>query len=852
MFPLLAALFSRFTWSLAWRDSRRSRGRLVLFGSALTLGVAALVAIGSLARNLDQTIDQQARSLLGADLVIESRRTWAPEMLALLDRLPAVEKSREAILASMATFPKSDNLRLTQVRAIGGRFPLYGQLETNPPEAAAAFAAGRGALIEEALLLQYGVQAGDPIKIGEREITVLGSLRKAPGEAAAFTALAPRVFIPLTELDPALEGRGSLVRYKAYFRLPETFNTAGWVTATKPQLEAQKLDATDLVRSKRQLGRAFDQVADFLHLVGFVALLLGGIGVASGVGAYLKTKVRTAALLHCLGASSRQTLAIYLVQALALGLLGSLAGAALGVWIQSLAPRFIASSSALQLSFAFQPGAVAQGIGAGLLVCLLFALVPLLPMRRVPPLLTLRSGDDLPTGRDPALWIVRALVLAGVVLLPWWQSGNVKLALGFGVALLVGMAVLGGLARLLIWAARRGTPAGLPYAWRQGFANLHRPGNRTALLLATLGLATALLLSLHLTEALLRRQFEREDLGPQPSLIFFDIRADQIEGVRGVLKENGVPDLGSVPVVTMRLASVKGRPVAEIAADPKRATPGWVLHREYRSTFREQVTDTEKILAGEFVPRVKAETTPVPISLESDIARDLGVGVGDELTFDIQGIPMPVKVASLRRVEWRRFSPNFFVVFPAGVLEEAPTFYIAVSRAEDSQTSARVQSAIVKKYPNISAVDLALVAGALREIIGKATTAVRFLSLFTIGTGLIVLVSVLLTGRYERVREAVLLRTLGASRAIVFRVLAAEYAALGSLAALTGIVLAAGGSWLLATRVFELSQPALAAVILPPSLIALGSVMLLTLAVGFLTSRGVSRQAPLAVLRAEG
>lgn len=845
-------MFSRFTWSLAWRDSRRSRGRLLLFGSALTLGVAALVAIGSLSRNLNETIDLQARSLLGADLVLESRKPWNGETEALQAQLPALEKSREAVLASMALFPKSGGTRLSQVRAIGGRFPLYGQLETTPPEAAAAFAAGRGALIEEALMLQFNVQAGDAMKIGEREVTVLGSMRKAPGEASTFSALAPRVFLPLADLDPALESRGSLVRYKAYFRLPENFDSPGWILTHKPEIERLKLDATDVNRSKAQLGRAFDQVADFLNLVGFIALLLGGIGVASGVGAYLKTKVRTAALLHCLGASSRHTLSIYLIQALALGLLGSLTGAALGVWIQSLAPGFLPASSTLQISFSFQPLAVAQGVGAGLLVCVLFGLLPLLPMRRVPPLLTLRSGDDVPRRRDPALWLVRALILAGVVVLPWVQSGRLRLALGFGVALLVGLGVLGGMARLLVWLARRASFARLPYAWRQGLANLHRPGNRTTLLLATLGLATALLLSLHLTESLLRRQFEREDLGAQPSLIFFDIRANQIEGLREILREHRVPDLGSVPVVSMRLATVEGRKVADIAADPKKSTPGWVLHREYRSTFREKVMDTEKIVAGEFVPRVPADTALVPISLESEIAKDLGVGLGDELEFDIQGIPMKTKVASLRRVEWRRFSPNFFVVFPAGVLEEAPTFYIAVSRAEDPKTSAAVQGALVRKFPNVSAVDLALVANSLNDIIRKATMAVRFLSLFTIGTGLIVLISVILTGRFERVREAVLLRTLGASRGIVFRVLAAEYAALGSLAAITGILLASGGSWLLATRVFELSQPALAAVIVPPSLIALGAVMLLTLAVGFVTSRGVSRQTPLAVLRAEG
>ncbi len=837
---------------MAWRDSRRSRGRLLLFGSALVLGVAALVAIGSLGRNLAQTVDTQARMLLGADLVFESRRNWTEDAERFLATLPTRETAREAVLASMSFFPKADGTRLTQVRAIGGKFPLYGALETTPREAAAGFAAGKGAVIEEALMLQFELQPGDLIKIGDREIPVLGFVRRIPGEAATFSALAPRVLIPLAMLDPALQERGSLVRHKAYLRFDEGVNIPELLTARKKEIDDLKLDATDVVRSKRQLGRAFDQVGNFLNLVGFVSLLLGGIGVASGIGAYLKGKVRTAALLHCLGATSRQTLAIYLIQALVLGLLGCLVGAILGVGLQSLAPRLVGENSALQLAFSLQPAAIFGGIGAGLVVCVLFAMLPLLPIRLVPPLLTLRANAEAPARRDPASWIARGLLAAGLVALPWAQSGNRALALGFALALGVGILVLGGIAKLLTWAARRFTPDALPYAWRQGLANLHRPGNRTVLMLGTLGLSTALLLGLHLTETLLRQQFIREDLAGQPNLVFFDIRREQITDARELLRAQGLPDLGAVPVVTMRLSAVKGRKVEDILADKTRHTPNWVLSREYRSTYRENVTDTELITAGTLVPSVPPNTSPVPISLEAEIAKDLGVGLGDILTFDIQGIPMEVKVGSLRRVEWRRFSPNFFVVFPLGVLEEAPTFFIAVSRAPDGPTSARIQGAIVRKFPNISAVDLSLVANTVRDIISKATSAIRFLSLFTIGTGLIVLISSVLTARFDRIREAVLLRTLGASRQTVFQVLAVEYAALGSLAALTGIVLAAGGAWLLATRVFELSQPALAAVILPPSLVALAAVMLLTLLVGLLTSRGVSEHPPLEVLRAEG
>ena len=851
---LLQAFLDPWCWRMAWKDSRRSRGRLLLFASSLVLGVAALVAIGSLSRNLARSVDAQARTLLGADLVLESRREWTPEADAFIGSLGAVEEARESALTSMAYFPKSNGTRLSQVRAIRGRFPFYGNLETNPPEAALAFAAGRGAIVEEALLLQFDAQPGDVIQIGSRAIPILGTLRKVPGEAATFSALAPRVLIPMAELAPELIQRGSLVRHKTYLRFTDPNTAPTLLAKSKPELSRLKLDATDLARSKRQLGRAFDQVSDFLNLVGFVALLLGGIGVASGIAAYLKGKVRTAAVLHCLGASSRQTLAIYLLQTLALGLIGASVGAALGVFLQSLVPSLVGPSFALQIEFRPEPAAIAQGLAVGLAVGVLFTLLPLLPIRRAPPLLTLRASEEDATDRrrDPALWLARLALGLALIAFPWWQSGNARFSLGFAGALAAGTALLWGMAKLLAWSARRFPAPGLTYAWRQGLANLHRPGNRTVLMMFMLGLSTALLLGLHLTEGLLRRQFASEDNGKQPNLIFFDIRPDQLAEARQLVADAGLPDLGAVPVVTMRLATVAGKKVEDLLADKTRRTPDWVLTREYRSTYRDKISDTEQLVAGRWRGRAKAGESPIPISLEADIARDLGIGIGSEIVFDVQGIPLTTRVESLRRVEWRRFSPNFFIVFPTGVIEDAPTFDILVSRATTSAQSAGIQSTIVKKFPNVSAVDLSLIAGTIRDIISKATTAVRVLSLFTIGTGLLVLISAVFTGRFDRVREAALLRTLGATRETVFRILAVEYLALGSLAALTGIVLAAGGSWLLATFVFELQQTAVLSIIVPPALTALVSVVLLTLGVGLFTSRGVSNHPPLEVLRAEG
>ena len=378
----LRALLDPWCWRMAWRDSRRSRGRLLLFASALVLGVAALVAVGSLSRNLARSVDMQARSVLGADLVLETRRVWSPEAEEFVRGLGAAEESRESALTSMAYFPKNSGTRLAQVRAIRGRFPLYGNLETDPPEAAAEFAAGRGALIEEALLLQFDAKLGDTIQIGSRSMPILGTLRKVPGEAATFSALAPRVLIPMAELAPELQQRGSLVRQKAYLLFADSTRPAEIIAQSKDKLESLKLSATDVAKSKKQLGRAFDQVSDFLNLVGFIALLLGGIGVASGIAAYLKGKVRTAAILHCLGASSRQTLVIYLLQSLAMGILGATGGALLGVFLQSLVPRLIGPSFALQIVFSPEPAAIVQGLAVGLAVCILFTLLPLLPIPR--------------------------------------------------------------------------------------------------------------------------------------------------------------------------------------------------------------------------------------------------------------------------------------------------------------------------------------------------------------------------------------------------------------------------------------------------------------------------------------
>ena len=850
---------------MAWRDSRRSRGRLLLFSTALTLGVAALVAIGTLGANLNRAIDDQARSLVGADLVLEGRHAPTPEQSAW-ERSLGGEQSREVGLSSMAVFPKTGATRLVQVRALEGRYPFYGQIETEPADAVARFARGEGALVEESLLLQFNARPGtDTFTLGGRSFPILGALRKLPGEAAAFSGIAPRVLIPRGQLPEQLTSRGSLIRYKTYLKDPPSprGEVPLLVTRMKGQLEKFDLESDDVARRKRSLGRVFENVSRFLSLVGFVSLLLGGIGVASAIHAHLKDKLRTVATLRCLGASGGQAMAVYLVQALAMGLVGASLGALLGLGIGALVPRYLQNALPFDLAGGFQPSwsSVGWGIGVGMGTCALFALLPLLPVRRVAPLLAIRSafgGGEEPgeRRRDPLRWLAYGLLLTAVVGFPWAQSRDWRFGLAFSGGLLVSWALLAATARGAMTAARRFFPRTWPYEWRQGLANLYRPNNRTLLLVFALGLSTFLLLGLYLVkEAMLQQFAQKENSTTQPNIVLFDIQSDQREAVADLVRAKGLPVMGSVPIVNMKLTSLRGHPVNDLAnernPDGKRTYPEWRLRHEYRSTYRDRLNDTDEILAGKFtatVPPDRDPAAPVPVSLEEDMAKELRLKVGDPLEFDVGGVPIPATVGSLRKVDWGRFQPNFFVVFPAGVLEPAPAFHVIVTRAGTPAAVADLQSAMAQRFPTVSSFDLSVVVQTVQTIVDKASVAVRFLNSFTVGTGLLVLMAAVWTGRYERVRESVLLRTLGASRRQVFEILTVEYLLLGALAAFTGILLAAVGSWALATWVFKIAWvPSPVAV-----LVALGAVTALTVTVGLLASRGVANEPPLAILREEG
>jgi putative ABC transport system permease protein len=882
-----------FILKMAWRDSRASRRRLVLFSFSVVLGIAALVAIGSLGANLERGIDEQAKGLLGADLIITGRNPMSPAAQQHVDQLGG-EQAREISFSSMLAFPSANNLtRLVNVRATEGGFPFFGEFVTVPADAPAKLRAGGEVMIvEETLLRQFDTKVGDTVKLGNTVFTVVGSLQKMPGESSAISAtIAPRALIPRSALEATgLAERNVLVRHRTMLKLPPE-RTPEIVEREMRQLfRNEGLGYDTVAERKRNLGRALDNIENFLGLVGFVALFLGAIGVASAIHVYVRQKIPTVAVLRCLGATAGQSFGVYLVQGIALGLFGAVVGAALGLGVQIALPHLLAEMLPFEVRFFIAWPAVARGMGAGLIICLLFTLLPLLAVRRVSPLVALRSAfaERVGAGADPWRIAIVVFIVVAVAGFSVWQTGRWRDGLGFTLVLAAGFGVLAGLAKLVSWAARRWLPRRWPYVMRQGVANLYRPNNRTVLLLLSLGLGTFLMLTLFLTRSTLLKEIEFSSGGGRPNLLFFDIQDDQIEQLTKATTAEQAPVLVHAPIVTMKIASVRGRSVEELLRysrgrnDPNEpgkkgetkeapvneatksanadapATPGkkgpgverlpgWTLRREYRSTYRNKLQGTERLVSGVFVGKVEPGEAVVPVSVEEGLVKEMGLKLGDEIEWDVQGVPIRSKVTSIRAVEWRRLEPNFFVVFPEGVLEPAPKFHVAAVRAENSEHSARVQRSVVAGFPNVTAIDLALVMETVDGIFTKVAFVIEFMAAFTVLTGIIVLVGAVLTGRFQRIREIVLLRTLGATQRQLLQIQLVEYAILGLLAAIVGCALSVVGNALLAKFIFRIS-PSVPVLLLIVGALAVCAVTVLT---GMLTGRGITNHPPLEVLRQE-
>ncbi len=835
---------------MAWRETRAGYRHFVALLACISLGVAALVGVGSFATSLDRTLGREARTLLGGDLDLRATRPLDPGADQGLERLQhegaLVTRVREMVGMSRRADGRT---QLVELKAVGEGYPLYGRVETTPPRPLGALLRDRGAVVEASLLSRLGLHVGDPLTIGDATLTIRGVLLREPDRAAGFVHLGPRVLIGALALDQTgLIQVGSRVRYRTLVRLPPSTPPHTARDALARALADPTMRVVSFDEAQPGLRRVFAQLTTYLGLVGLVSLLVGGIGVASAVSTFIRRRRPTIAILKCLGAGSPALLATYLVQTQALGLAGSLAGAGLGVAVQPLLARLVADMLPFGIEAGLDLWTVTRGVLMGVLATLLCGLWPLLEIRTVPPSLILRQEVEARPRSARRPWLAALPIAGGLALLAFWQAGSFRVGAIFLAAAVTALAALGLIARLLARLARAAPPL-LGFAWRHGLAGLHRPGGHATGVIVALGVGVMLLVAVALLEASLGRQVDHERRRETPSFFFVDIQPDQrdtflriVSGVTG----GRPPD--TTPIVRSRLAAINGVPVTREMIDERRDRGDertWYLTRDYLLTWAAEAPATNVVSRGRWWTPAEAAVRP-RVSVEEDAARYLGVSVGDTLAFDIQGVRVEGEVMSLRKVDWQTLSTNFFVVFSQGALDGAPRTYVATARVPGSAEPG-LQDAVVTALPNVTAIPVRDVLEQVAEVLDRIAFAIRAIALFSIGAGLSVMGGTLAASRYQRLYESVILRTLGATRGAVARTFAVEYACLGAAAGLGGTLLALALSWIVLRFVLETPWS------FEPVPLALG-VMLATsvsLAVGFGATFTLLGQKPLSVLRRE-
>ncbi|MBA3296889.1 MAG: FtsX-like permease family protein [Acidobacteria bacterium] len=859
-----------FVLKMTVRELRASWRRLVFFFVCVAIGVGAIVALRSVIQNVRAGLVREARGMMASDVMMATSRPWTPDLRRKIDErlaaAPVTERSEAVETATMVRAAKNGGVaRMVELRAVQRQFPLYGKIELDGDVPYAhALLRGRGAIARPELLAQLGITQGDTILIGGQPFTVRAVLLKEPGRRTGTFTLGSRIFIDHADLaGTGLLTFGSRASYQIMLRV----NDAGvepLVTRLREDFRDEFVSAWSYRSAEGDINENLARAENYLSLVGFVIVVLGGIGVWSVTRVFVKQKIRSIAILKCVGATTRQVLATYVVQVLLLGLTGSVLGVALAAAALRAVPASVVSALG-GASLSLTPSAVVQGVLVGLLVSLLFSLVPLLEVRRVRPLLLLRGGG--PSGASDLVrrtstrerirqidWAQAAaavVVCAGLVLIASWQAASLRVGLivcgGFaGIALLL----LGGGAALV--RIVRPLSRSRIFALRHAVLGLQRPGNQTRVVLLAVGLGAFFVLGVRALQENLLEEFSLELDQTGPDMFLIDIQQDQVDRVRTLLNERSAAGVAPrlIPVLRARVTAVRGREVNLESFRDVRGRGG--LAREYVITYRDYLETNETVTRGRFwtgqepLPRDAAE---LQVSIERSIHERFAIDVGDLMRFDVLGRIMQARVTSVRDVEWEDSrNGGFMFVFRPGPLSEAPHTYIGIIRAPDAAAArAALQHDLISVFPNISAIDVREVLASVRGVVENVTLALSIVGGIALFGGVLILVGAVAMTKFQRVYEAAILRTLGASTRTLSTMVAAEYTALGLLSGVIGAAGALGLSWAVCRYVFDIDwRPA------PLLLIggALGTTLLVAV-IGVVASADVLRKKPLATLRAE-
>jgi putative ABC transport system permease protein len=838
-------IFDRWVWLMAWRDARHNFSRLALFIASIVTGIAAVVSLDSLNHSLQVDIDRNAKELLGADLVVTGDKKFGPEITTVFDST-RLEQAESADMASMVLFLRTGESRLIRLVAFQGDFPFYGTIETLPPDTYSRVKQGGYAMMDQTLASQFEVSSGDSIRLGEKVFVVAGVVDKIPGGGGILATFTPSVYIVMADLDSTnLVQFGSRVNYKKYFRVPGASQVDNIVATLKPELKKEGFSYETVESRKEGLGRGFLSVYRFFSLLAFIALILGCIGVASAVHLYAREKRQEVAVLRCVGSTGWQAFSIFFIQIFILGILASIVGSLIGAAIQQVLPVLLKDVIPFELNLSLSWKSLLLGVTLGSIVSVLFSVLPLVSIRFVPPLSVLRADIEA----EPVFTKTKSIAIILIVLFPIvfsaFQTKSWMTGLFFFIGLAVALASLALVAMLLLFLVKKYFPSKAGFILRHSLANLYRPNNQTRVLLVTIGLGAFIISTLNIVEQSMLSQVEFKGQENQSNTIMFDIQPHQRDGVVELMKEQGLTVNQVVPIVTCRLAEVKGKSIDALQKDTTDNIPNWALTREYRITYRDSLHHSEELIKGEIHHRKDAKDS-VWVTISEGMEENLAVMIGDSLVFDFQGVPVKAFISGIRKVEWPKDPPNFIFVFPEGVLEDAPQTFVTATRIDESNARS-FQEKMVRQFPNVSLIDLRLILATVNELFDKLGVVVRFLALFCLITGLVVLAGAVANSKFVRIKENVLLRTIGARTRQITTITLIEYAWLGLFSALTGMFLSIASGFVLTRFFFEME---FAFNWVELTIIAAG-VVAMTILIGWWNSREVIATPPLQVLRKE-
>lgn len=815
-----------------WRGGELS----VLLG-AVVIAVAAISAVGFTTSRVERAVRQEAASALAADVAIEARHAL-PQRYAAQARAAGLSTSELLVFPSVMS--AGGRVQLADIRAATPGYPLRGRIKLarepfGPTHAARGLPETGQAWLAPRLMAALDVTVGDTVRLGRLDLQVTAVLASLPDQGLGFADLAPAALVNHADAAASgLMGPGSRITHRLLAAGPPAA-VADFGNRMQEQLAAgEELETVE--DANEGLQDAMQRADRFLGLAALTAVLLAGAAVVLAARQYARRETDSVAVLKALGMQRRAILGLYALKLLWLGLLGSAAGLALGYGAQTVLIELLGGLFEQALPAPTLAGPALAAAATALFLLAGFALPALAGLTRTPPARVLRRE----AGETPAsAWLLYGTALAAVIGITVWRLDDLRLAgytLG-GIA--AGVLLLGAGAWLLVrllgrLRGRAGTAA------RFGMANIARRGTESVFQVVAFGLGLMVLLTLAIVRTDLLEGWRATLPADAPNHFFINIQPDQRAAVRAFFTEHGLPAPELAPLVRARLSAVNGTPVAEL--DKRAGRAEWFLEREQNLSWRRELPASNAIVAGEWWNGVPSRPE---VSVEAEVAADLGFAPGDTLTFSVAGESVTATITSLREIAWDSFQPNFFLVFSPGALDELPASWITSAYLPPERASLLVD--FLARFPSITVFDLDALLNQVRNMMTQAARAVEFVFAFTLAAGVAVLLAAIQASRRERRFESALLRALGGSRRLVLSGVLAEFLLLGLLAGVLGAAGATLTGWLLATRVFEI--PWQLSLWLWPASIGLG--VLLVTGAGLAATWQVTRQSPMGVLRRE-